>query len=210
MLRFGPFELDPANRRLTKGSASVALPPKCFDLLCLLASRAGSLVTKEEISQSLWPGVHVEDTAIARLVSELRRALDDSASSPAYIHTVPKAGYRFEGLIPESQPKPAPPAPTPRRQVPRIVWIAAAILAGAAAFFGFRDSSHVPYRTIAVLPVHSLAGTPEDRLFCLGLTHLAISQLAPGLTATVLPASATRSVEDHGHRGRGGGPLAQS
>ena len=47
--RFGPFELQPDERRLLKGGTPVAMRPHAFDLLVVLVERAGHLVTKDEL-----------------------------------------------------------------------------------------------------------------------------------------------------------------
>jgi DNA-binding winged helix-turn-helix (wHTH) protein/tetratricopeptide (TPR) repeat protein len=93
--RFGPFSFDAAAYRLLAGERPVPLSPKVLDLLRLLASRAAQLVTKEEILGELWPDVAVTDNAVTQVVSELRQALGDSPSSPSYVQTVPRRGYRF-------------------------------------------------------------------------------------------------------------------
>ncbi len=93
--RFGDFELDGRGYRLLRGGSPIELPPKALDLLFLLASSPTALVSKDEILDALWPGVSVTDNAITQVVSELRQALDDSPSSPRFIQTVPRRGYRF-------------------------------------------------------------------------------------------------------------------
>ena len=47
--RFGPFELQPDNRRLLKDGATISLRPRAFDLLAALVDRAGHLLTKDEL-----------------------------------------------------------------------------------------------------------------------------------------------------------------
>src|SRR6185503_12591547 len=56
VFHFGPFVLEPAERRLTRDSRPIALTPKAFDLLVLLVAHAGHAVGKDEILQALWPG----------------------------------------------------------------------------------------------------------------------------------------------------------
>jgi DNA-binding winged helix-turn-helix (wHTH) protein len=94
-LRFGPFTIDPANRRLSRDGLPVDLPARYFDALALLVGQAGSLVTKDRFMAEVWRGVPVTDEALTQCIKELRRALGDDAASPRFIETVPKHGYRF-------------------------------------------------------------------------------------------------------------------
>src|SRR3954471_3852839 len=95
---FGPFCLDRGGARLLREGRAIALTPKAFDLLHLLASKPGRLITKEELLESIWPDVLVSDASIKVCVSEVRKALDDGAKTPQYIETVHRRGYRFIGI----------------------------------------------------------------------------------------------------------------
>jgi predicted ATPase len=88
--RFGPFELQPENRRLLKDSATISLRPRAFDLLAALVDRAGHLVTKDELLDQVWPKMVVEEAALHVQVSALRKVLGADA-----ITTVSGRGYQF-------------------------------------------------------------------------------------------------------------------
>ena len=88
--RFGPFQLNPAERQLLRDGNVVALGPRAFDLLVLLVQRAGQLVGKEEILRLVWPGLVVEENNLQVQVSALRKVLGHDA-----IATIPSLGYRF-------------------------------------------------------------------------------------------------------------------
>jgi len=92
---FGSFRLDGGARVISHAGRRVSLRGKAFDLLQLLASRAGELVDKAALLHALWPGVTVHDNNIAVTVRSVRKAL--LAHDPAidYIETVPGRGYRF-------------------------------------------------------------------------------------------------------------------
>lgn len=98
-MQFGPFVVDRAAYRVTRDGRPVDLTPKLLDLLLLLLDNAGSLVTKEALLDTLWPGANVTDNALTQAVSELRQALGDDATHPQYIKTVARRGYRFVGVI---------------------------------------------------------------------------------------------------------------
>ena len=93
--RFGPFMLDTGAYRLVKDGAVVQVSPKIVDLLLYLVARPSVLVSKEELFRALWPDVAVTDNALTQAVSELRQALGDDPSSPKYVQTVARRGYRF-------------------------------------------------------------------------------------------------------------------
>lgn len=97
LLRFGVFELEPEAERLTRGGARVKLQAQPLSLLTLLAERSGELVSREEIQEHLWgKDVHVDfDQGINVCVRQVRQALGDDASSPRFVETVPRKGYRF-------------------------------------------------------------------------------------------------------------------
>jgi hypothetical protein len=73
----------------------VHLSPKAFDLLAALLANRSRAVSKAELQQQLWPDTFVEETNVAGLVSEIRRALQDPASVPVFVRTVYGFGYRF-------------------------------------------------------------------------------------------------------------------
>ena len=90
-----------------RGAERVALAPKCFDLLCLLAARAGEIVAKDEVVAALWRDTHVGDGTLKVLVRELRTALGDDATRPQYIETVHRRGYRFVAPVERVTANPA-------------------------------------------------------------------------------------------------------
>jgi DNA-binding winged helix-turn-helix (wHTH) protein len=93
---FGDFEFDDHRRRLRAGGQPVRLSGQAVDLLCLLLERPGELITREEIERRLWPDRNVDfNHSLDVIVSRLRTALGDQGSSPRYIQTVPRKGYRF-------------------------------------------------------------------------------------------------------------------
>jgi len=92
---FGPFQIDPVERRLTRDGTPVPLTPKAFDLLLVLVEQSGHLVTKDALLQRVWPDVVVEEANLAVHISAVRRALGERNGDGQYIETIPKQGYRF-------------------------------------------------------------------------------------------------------------------
>ena len=112
--RAGELEVDRAAMRAVLTGRALALEPKAFDLLFLLAANTGRVVTKDEIFERVWPGVVVSDNSLTRLVAQLRRELADDPEAPRYLETARTRGYRFlpvpEPVEPEAEPSPPAPA----------------------------------------------------------------------------------------------------
>lgn len=104
LLRFGSFEFDARARELKKSGRRVRVDDQPLRLLNLLLERPGELVTREEMQQALWSdGTSVDyETAINKAVSQLRTALGDSPSSPRFLETLAKRGYRFIAAVERS------------------------------------------------------------------------------------------------------------
>ena len=96
LYEFGPYRLDPAGHKLTRGNQIVALTPKAFDTLVLLVRNSGRLVEKDELIDVLWPDTFVEEGSLSNNIFLLRKALGENT---AYIETVPRRGYRFVGTV---------------------------------------------------------------------------------------------------------------
>ena len=132
-VKFGEFELNAAERTLTRAGAPVAISPKAFDLLTLLVEQPGKLRTKQELLDAIWPDTAIGEATLGRHISDLRRVL---GSDQPYIETVTRHGYRF---LAEAQPTPTvetPPAP-PTKPTHGLKWLA--VLATCSlAFAGFR------------------------------------------------------------------------
>src|SRR6476661_1707533 len=97
--RFGPFVVDATAYRVSRDGSPLELTPKLLDLLLHLVEHAGSLVTKEQLLDALWPDANVTENALTQAVSELRQAIGDDASAPLYIRTVARRGYRFVAAV---------------------------------------------------------------------------------------------------------------
>lgn len=97
VVRFGVFELDVSAARLLKNGRTVRLKPQPFKLLELLVSRAGDVVSREEIREELWGSETFVDfeQGVNSAIKQVREALGEDADRPLYVETVPKRGYRF-------------------------------------------------------------------------------------------------------------------
>jgi len=106
-VRFGVFELDLASGELRKNGRKLRLQEQPLQVLTLLLERAGDVVTREEMRQKLWPAdTFVDfDHSLNTAVNKLRETLGDSASSPRYVETLARRGYRFIAPFQPAEPQ---------------------------------------------------------------------------------------------------------
>ena len=114
-MRFEKFELDEPNACLKRDGKAVALPPTPFAVLCALARRPGSLVTKNELLDEVWKHQFVSESVLKTVIRKLRTVLEDDARQPRFIETVSRRGYRFIAAV-----TPIPTAPLARASIPDI------------------------------------------------------------------------------------------
>jgi DNA-binding winged helix-turn-helix (wHTH) protein len=95
--RFGVFEADASTRELRKHGIRIKLNAQPFQVLAMLLERPGEVLTREQISRELWPdGIFVDsEHGVNSAVNRIREALGDTASSPRFVETLARRGYRF-------------------------------------------------------------------------------------------------------------------
>jgi DNA-binding winged helix-turn-helix (wHTH) protein len=137
-VRFGVFEADLAAGELRKNGVRVRLQEQPFQVLALLLQSAGKVVTRDDLRQSVWPAdTFVDfDHSLNTAVNKIREALGDSASSPRYVETLARRGYRFVAPVNGIEGPAASPAvqektetihpdlhvPVPRRGLVRVLF----------------------------------------------------------------------------------------
>src|SRR5262245_36385680 len=107
IFRFEGYALDLKRGCLRADDREIELRPKSFEVLRYLVENAGRLVPKGELLKAIWPNVTVTDESLARCVSDVRLALDDSEQR--IIKTLPRRGYLFAAPVSLAQPD-SPPA----------------------------------------------------------------------------------------------------
>lgn len=97
IFRFGIFEVDIERQELRRKGVPVKLQQQPFEILRLLVIHRGNFVSRQEIQRTLWPDGYFVDfeSSINTAIMKLRHALRENATSPAYIETVPRKGYRL-------------------------------------------------------------------------------------------------------------------
>jgi cholera toxin transcriptional activator len=181
--RFGVFELDLAAGELRKNGTKLRLQDQPFQVLALLLERVGDVVTREELRQKLWPAdTFVDfDHSLNTAVNKLRETLGDSASSPRYIETLARRGYRFiapvqtivgtserssaTATVRQDSPNPLHPeleVPIPRRGLTR-------------GLFALVQVMYLIFYVVALSRIHAVQGVVDSFL--------------PGWSATLLVAA---------------------
>jgi len=94
LYEFGPYRIDSLERLLTRDGDTIPLTPKAVDTLMALVANSGRVLDKDELMKIVWPDTFVEEGALARNISALRKALGDDNENSQYIETIPKRGYR--------------------------------------------------------------------------------------------------------------------
>jgi DNA-binding winged helix-turn-helix (wHTH) protein len=203
--RFGPFELRWRTRELYKNGTRIKLRPQPFQILHALVEHKGDVVTRDELRQILWPAETFVDFehGLNTSMKELRGLLNDSATEPRFIETLPKLGYRMlvpvesDFHVPSFTPQKAAntESATPVRESSTSTWhlralrrwaipvaIIAVLISGLAAYFhwsrppaGSQASSE--RAMLAVLPFENLTGDVTQDYFSDGLTEEMIGQL---------------------------------
>lgn len=102
--RIGSWLVRPSLNLISQNGTTVHLEPKVMEVLVCLAKRPGEPVTREELTQTVWPDTFVTDDALKRCIGELRRVFEDDARQPRIIETIPKRGYRLLVQVEEVEP----------------------------------------------------------------------------------------------------------
>ncbi len=115
-VRFGDFELRLDQSTLLQRGRKLKLQPQPFRVLAYLVARAPSIVNREELGEHIWSdGVHVDlDQSLNYCIRQIRQVLDDDATLPQYVETLPRQGYRF--IFPVDAVVPPPAALLPERK----------------------------------------------------------------------------------------------
>jgi TolB-like protein/DNA-binding winged helix-turn-helix (wHTH) protein len=189
IFRFGPFESRPRTRELLKHGSRLKIRPQPLEVLNVLLSRAGDVVTRDELREKLWSSDTFVDfeRGLNGSVKELRAALGDSAADGQYIETLVRLGYRFIApveVIERSAPAALPPLElqprvsphkevlpesvstlnsAPRKSLRRWGFVLGAVIVAVAAIAYFHISRARARRTIATGKI-MLAVLPFENL----------------------------------------------
>ena len=99
---FEDHVLDVGRRELRRGSERIAVEPQVFDLLVYLVENRDRVVSRDDLLGAIWGGRIVSDSAITNAINGARRAIGDSGEEQRLIHTAPRKGFRFIGVMGEA------------------------------------------------------------------------------------------------------------
>lgn len=91
--------VEPNRNRITTPDATLDIERQVMVLLVYLAQRAGEVVPRVELLDTLWPGAPTNDEALTQAISKLRRALGDRGRKRQVIETIRKVGYRLAAPV---------------------------------------------------------------------------------------------------------------
>jgi TolB-like protein/DNA-binding winged helix-turn-helix (wHTH) protein len=216
MLIAGPLQLDLRDERLLIEGEPVILPGKAFAFLRALMLQPQMLVTKDDLFDTVWPGVTVSESVLTTAVKDVRKVLGDQARNPRFIETVHGRGYRF--LLPvQQQSQVAAEAPVPGQVDPSvpatgtpppvkahlslrswlfpIIIIAVLVALMTWPLIRSKPATMEPVahpKSIAVLPFDDFSPNSDQRWFAEGLTEEIQNRLAhtPDLRVTSRTAAA--------------------
>ncbi len=197
LVRFKEYELDLRTGELRRDGDIVKLRPQPSKVLILLVSRAGQIVTRQEIANEVWGSETFVDfeQGLNFAIRQIRTALGDDADHPRFLETLPKRGYRFAAPISNAEVPPSlaavktlPPSDAPKTSSPTaIVLVATVLLITAVALLVWRGysrksqasvSANPHIEALAVLPLHNLSADPKQDYFSEGMTDELITDLA--------------------------------
>jgi TolB-like protein/DNA-binding winged helix-turn-helix (wHTH) protein len=197
LLCFGAFEIDPERGEVRKSGVRIKLQEKPFQILAHLVERAGSVVTRDELRQRVWPAdTFVDfDANLNTALNKLRQALGDSADNPVFIQTIPRRGYSFIAPVsagaspPRDTPATSdsaapPPVATRSRRLPYGILSVTVLMILTFGIYAVRPrlaaSAKQPAGRVMllVMPFEDLSAEHSQEFFAEGLADELISELA--------------------------------
>jgi TolB-like protein/DNA-binding winged helix-turn-helix (wHTH) protein/tetratricopeptide (TPR) repeat protein len=191
--RFGVFEVDLRAGEIRKNGVKLKLQDQPYQVLLKLLERPGEIVSREELRSVLWR----EDTfvdfeaGLNTAIKRLRETLGDSADNPTFIETLPRRGYKFiapvqppvgnaSGIAVPLNPQESGLGKNLLRRTGLIAGVAVLVLV-AINVGGWRErisgARAARIRSLAVVPLQNLSGSPEQDYFADGMTEALITEL---------------------------------
>lgn len=152
----GDWSFEPDANELRRGDERRRLEHRAARTLELLFSRAGEVVTPDEMLAEVWKGRAISANSVPVVISDLRQALEDDARRPRYIETVAKRGYRLM-VEPPAETQVAP-RPSRLRPIVIALGVLAFVMAAALGWALFGRAADLP--ALVVTPVQNATGNP--------------------------------------------------
>jgi TolB-like protein/DNA-binding winged helix-turn-helix (wHTH) protein len=177
----GDVTVLPERNLVRRGDQDESIELKVMNVLVVLASHQGDLVSKDQIVDAVWDGRATSDEVITRCISKIRLALGDTPKDPKYIENVRGRGYRL--IAPVKALADAPEitlqsATSVNWRVPGLAALVLLALIGVISFW----PEDAPIKSeaitsVAILPFRNL-GNEEDQYLCEGFTEELIYTLS--------------------------------
>jgi DNA-binding winged helix-turn-helix (wHTH) protein/TolB-like protein len=183
--RFGVFEFESESGELRRNGRVAALEPQPAKALALLLSRAGEVVSRDEIRDAVWGrDTHVDfDRGLAYCLSQVRAALGDTADNPRFVQTIPKRGFKFIAPVAREAGEAGEAGDASERTRPE-AWKIGLALAGLALFaiLAFArvfvsSSADADRIVVAVSMFDNETGNPDYDRPVAGLSDLVVEHL---------------------------------
>ena len=189
---FGDCILDPTRRELSRGGDAIHVEPQVFDLLLHLVRNREQVVSKDDLLAAVWGGRIVSESTLNSRINAARKVIGDSGEQQRLIRTIHGRGFRFVGIIRETEQRAASvdcvaaPAAQAKFSVPDR---SPDVLTGART-----QSRRGRRASIAVMPFHASSQAAE----CVadGLSHDIISGLARLRALFVIARGSTFALRD--------------
>ena len=191
--RFGQWRVEPATNTLSFGVLSRQLEPRAMDVLLHFCKHPHDVVSADALLDACWGDTPASDNAVHKIITQLRRALDDSAAEPRYIETIRKRGYRLLAELSYDD------------DVSNGSWLHASPFRGleafeeqhAAIFFGRKLSVDQLVRVVVAQVQEACAMVLVLGPSGAGKTSLVQAGLIPALKAGAAPAESGLAISDH-------------
>ncbi|WP_210796540.1 winged helix-turn-helix domain-containing protein [Pseudoalteromonas ostreae] len=89
------FEFSEQHQMLCNEQNMVRIEPMVGELLTYFCRHPNQVISKQQLLDNVWHGRYVSDNTVSKLITKLRKVLQDDARNPQFIVTIPKRGYRF-------------------------------------------------------------------------------------------------------------------
>lgn len=165
--KFGRFAVDTTAKVVLRDGQPLHLARKAVETLLVLAENCGQVVTKEELMGAVWSDRIVDEANLKQNIAVIRHALAVGPSSPGYIETYARRGYRMVGPVEfideEALPRASGPnggetvPPSLYRRLRFPLMVAGVVAIGVSAWIALRErtQSHTDFR---IVPVTRLTG----------------------------------------------------